>query len=175
MDNGTSNVILNSLGIPMEYVLFGIAIFSIILFIIVLVQQIKIHKITKKYKLFIAGKDGSDLESVILERFAQLESLKKSMDILQEQTGELRDKFNEAYSKVGIVKYDAFKEMGGNLSFSLALLNDKNDGFIMNSMHSRESCYTYIKEIVKGESYILLAEEEKEALSIAVNMRNYML
>jgi len=74
------------------------------------------------------------------------------------------------YQKMGIVKYDAFKEMGGKLSFALALLNDKNDGFIINSMHSsREGCYTYIKEIINGESYVVLAEEEKIALAEAKN------
>ena len=67
-----------------------------------------------------------------------------------------------------MVKYDAFHEMGGKLSFSLALLDQKNDGFIINAMHSREGCYTYIKEIVNGNSIIVLAEEEKEALEIAM-------
>ena len=65
-------------------------------------------------------------------------------------------------------KHDAFDEMGGKLSFSLALLDQKNDGFIINAMHSREGCYTYIKEIVDGNSIIVLAEEEKNALDIAM-------
>ena len=58
--------------------------------------------------------------------------------------------------------------MGGKLSFSLALLNRKNNGFIINAMHSREGCYTYIKEIIDGNSVIMLAEEEKEALEMAL-------
>lgn len=69
-----------------------------------------------------------------------------------------------------MVKYDAFNEMGGKLSFSLALLDQKNDGFIINAMHSREGCYTYIKEIIDGNSVIVLAEEEKEALNIAMEV-----
>lgn len=73
------------------------------------------------------------------------------------------------FQKVGLVKYDAFQEMGGKLSFSLALLNEVNDGFIINAMHSREGCYTYIKEIIDGNSVIALAEEEKEALDMAMN------
>ena len=60
--------------------------------------------------------------------------------------------------------------MGGKLSFALALLNDKNNGFIINSMHSsREGCYTYVKEIINGESFVILATEEKEALEMALN------
>ena len=68
---------------------------------------------------------------------------------------------------MGLVKYDAFNEMGGKLSFSLAMLNAKEDGFIINAMHTREGCYTYIKEIVDGNSIIVLSEEEQEALNMA--------
>ena len=78
------------------------------------------------------------------------------------------DHLDNTYQKVGLVKYDAFNEMGGKLSFSLALLNRKNNGFIINAMHSREGCYTYIKEIIDGNSVIMLAEEEKEALEMAL-------
>lgn len=74
------------------------------------------------------------------------------------------------FQKVGMVKYDAFNEMGGKLSFSLALLDQKNDGFIINAVHSREGCYTYIKEIIDGNSVLVLAEEEKEALNIAMGV-----
>ena len=59
--------------------------------------------------------------------------------------------------------------MGGKLSFSLALLSQNNDGFIINAMHSREGCYTYIKEIIDGNSVITLSEEEQEALDMALN------
>ena len=71
------------------------------------------------------------------------------------------------FQKIGLVKYDAFNEMGGKLSFSLALLNETDDGFVLNAVHSREGCYTYIKEIVGGNSIIVLAEEEQEALKMA--------
>ena len=62
--------------------------------------------------------------------------------------------------------------MGGKLSFAVALLDKNNNGWIMNAMHSREGCYTYIKEIIKGESYVELAEEEAEALDKAI-FENY--
>ena len=70
------------------------------------------------------------------------------------------------------MKYDAFKEMGGKLSFSLCLLDDENNGFILTSMHTREGCYTYVKEIIKGESFVVLATEERRALEEAKNKRN---
>ena len=54
------------------------------------------------------------------------------------------------------------------MSFALAMLDMNNTGFVINAIHSKEGCYTYIKEIVKGESYIVLGQEEKDALRQAV-------
>ena len=73
------------------------------------------------------------------------------------------------FQKVGIVKYDAFREMGGQLSFSIAMLDQKDNGFVMNSVHSASSSYVYTKEIENGRSAIELSDEEKEALQIAIN------
>ena len=72
--------------------------------------------------------------------------------------------YNGSLHKYGIVKYDAFEDMGGKLSFVLALLDKDNTGFLLNAIHSRENCFLYIKEIVNGESYIMLSDEEVEAL-----------
>ena len=68
-----------------------------------------------------------------------------------------------------MVKYDAFDDVGGKLSFALAMLDSENTGFILDAIHSRDNCFFYLKEIVKGESYIMLSEEEIEALKRAVN------
>ena len=76
-----------------------------------------------------------------------------------------------AYQKMGLVKYDAFNESGGKLSFSLAMLDERNNGYIINAMHTREGCYTYIKEIIDGNSIIVLSQEEKEALQMAMNTK----
>ena len=73
-----------------------------------------------------------------------------------------------AFQKFGMVKYNAFKGMGGNLSFAFAMLDLNNTGFILNSVHSREGCYLYIKDVVNGEAEITLGNEEKEALEQAL-------
>ena len=73
-----------------------------------------------------------------------------------------------AYQKRGLIKYDAFQQMGGQLSFSLALLDENNTGFIINSVHSTEGCYSYTKEIRNGTSAIDLSAEEAEALAMAM-------
>lgn len=77
-----------------------------------------------------------------------------------------------SFQKFGIVKYDAFQQMGGQLSFSLVLLNENDNGFIINSVHSTEGCYSYSKEIKNGECSISLGEEEKKALNIALGINS---
>ena len=72
-------------------------------------------------------------------------------------------------NKYGIVKYDAFDDVGGKLSFALAMLDSNNSGFILDAIHSRDNCFLYLKEIVNGESYIMLSDEEIRALKEAVN------
>ena len=73
------------------------------------------------------------------------------------------------FQKIGLVKYDAFQQMGGQLSFSIALLDQRNNGFILNSVHSTDGCYSYTKEIKNGECALSLGKEEEEALQIALD------
>ena len=77
-------------------------------------------------------------------------------------------KLEFCYQKAGLVKYDAYNQMGGNLSFCLCMLNERNSGFILNSVHSSDGCYTYTKEIKNGECEIALGEEERKALNMAI-------
>lgn len=142
----------------------------LLLFILLIVNMVKTKKIRKKYDAFMLGKDGTSLEETLVKRINQVEEILSSVKKDQQNIAEIFDNLKNTFQKVGMVKYDAFHEMGGKLSFSLALLDQKNDGFIINAMHSREGCYTYIKEIIDGNSVIVLADEEKEALDIAMGV-----
>lgn len=157
------------LGIESDYILLGFAGLSVILFIIILINAIQMHKLKKKYKMFMDGKNAKTLEETIMSRMDQIEYLISSNQKNENDIKSIYQNMKSVFQKVGLVKYDAFQEMGGKLSFSLALLNEVNDGFIINAMHSREGCYTYIKEIIDGNSVIALADEEKEALDMAMN------
>ena len=113
------------------------------------------------------GKDAKSLEDTLVTRLNQVEQLIAANAANENNIRKLFSNMKYTFQKVGMVKYDAFNEMGGKLSFSLALLNESNDGFVMNAVHSREGCYTYVKEIVAGNSVIVLADEELEALNMA--------
>jgi len=148
------------------------AIIMIVLLTTTIVLIVKVCSLTKKYNFFMEGSDGKTLESTILTRFKEIDILKEESKYTSEKLNIACETLITAYQKIGIVKYDAFKEMGGKLSFSLCLLDDENNGFILTSMHTREGCYTYVKEIIKGESFVVLATEERRALEEAKNKRN---
>lgn len=166
--------LLNQLGLSgfdYSYIFIGLVSISLVLLILVIIQMIQIGNLKKNYKKFMGGKDVKSLEKQ-LERI--VEDNKYIVDLSDTNKKDIKTINKEmefSFNKVGIVKYDAFKQMGGLLSFSIALLNEKNDGFILNSVHSSEGCYTYVKEIKAGLCEIDLSNEEKEALFQA--MKNH--
>ena len=162
--------IVNVLENNMEYVLIGVsvaALILLILLIITIVNLVQIKKLKKKYAKFMTGSDAQTLEDTIANHLNEIDGLISSNSSNEKNIEKLTNQIQFAFQKVGLVKYDAFQEMGGKLSFSLCLLNEKEDGFIINAMHSREGCYTYIKEIIAGNCVIILSDEEKEALDMA--------
>ena len=117
----------------------------------------------------MSGKDAKTLEDTLIQRLDQVDSLLESNEENDSNIKVLSKNMQRTYQKMGLIKYDAFHEMGGKLSFSLAMLDMRNNGFMINAMHTREGCYTYIKEIIDGNSVIVLSEEEQEALKRAMD------
>ena len=158
--------ILNALGIDPAYIfMFMLALF-IILFVLYVNVTVKYNRLKTSYQTFMRGKDGKTLEESMMEKFQEAEAIIKVTKQNRLDIRDMKQKLDRNFQKIGIVKYDAFNEMGGKLSFAIAMLDGQNNGWIMNAMHSREGCYTYVKEIVKAESYVELAEEEAEALAV---------
>ena len=143
-------------------------ILIVILLALVIYLLFKVISLSRKYDKFMRGRDAETLEDAILDNFNNMKKLMKAFQQTKSNMDITLDSIRSTYQKMGLVKYDAFKEMGGNLSFALAMLDADDCGFILNSMHGRESCYTYVKEIINGESYTALGEEEKQALQKAL-------
>ena len=164
---------LTSLGITPAFIF--LLLFVILLFLLYVNVTMKYNRLKSSYMTFMRGKDGKTLEESMKERFAEVDTILKVTKQNRSDIREINRRLEGNYQKLGIVKYDAFNEMGGKLSFALAMLDGKNNGWVINAMHSREGCYTYVKEIVKGESYVELAEEEAEALDKAIFQDPYEL
>lgn len=154
-------------GIDPGYLILGLLVVEILLLVLFLILFIQHIRIRKNYKSFMQGAAGNDLEKSILLKFKEFDKLRKEFDQLKADTDADHAALQLTYQKMGMVKYDAFKEMGGRLSFSLCMLDNNDNGYLITSMHTREGCYTYVKEIIRGESYVVLAEEEKQALEQA--------
>lgn len=155
-------------GVDIGYILLGIVAVLLILLVILIVLIVKYNKIKKRYDKFMRGKNASSLEDDMHGVFEDMKLLKNNVDRNKKDIRILYKNMERTFQKLGIVKYDAFNQMGGQLSFSLALLDENNDGFIINSVHSSEGCYSYTKEIKNGTSSISLGEEEQQALDIAM-------
>lgn len=164
---------LTSLGITPAFIF--LLLFVILLFLLYVNVTMKYNRLKSSYMTFMRGKDGKTLEESMKERFAEVDTILKVTKQNRSDIREINRRLEGNYQKLGIIKYDAFNEMGGKLSFALAMLDGKNNGWVINAMHSREGCYTYVKEIVKGESYVELAEEEAEALHKAIFQDPYEL
>ena len=160
--------LFDEFGIDIGYVVIGMAGVIVLLMILLLVTMIKDHNTRKKYKKFMDGENRKNLEKAILDKFSVIDVLESEVSTIKGDIEAINGQLVTAYQKIGIVKYDAFKEIGGKLSFVLVLLTAENNGFILNSMHSsKEGCYTYAKEVVNGEAFVILSEEEQQALDEA--------
>lgn len=164
---------LESIGIDPIYILIFLFLIQVIIIILFINVNMKYNRLKASYSSFMKGKDGKNLEESILSRFSDIDQAFEISKKNQDEINDIYNKMKSHYQKIGIVKYDAFHEMGGDLSFALTMLDENDSGWILNAMHSRESCYTYIKEVVKGQSYIELAEEESESLKKAVFQEAY--
>lgn len=155
-------------GIDIGYILAGIAAVLLIILIMLIVLTVKYTKVKKRYDKFMKGKNAASLEDDMNGVFEDMKLLKGNVDKNKKDIRILYKNMGRTFQKLGIVKYDAFKQMGGQLSFSLALLDENDNGFILNSVHSSEGCYSYTKEVRNGTCSISLGEEEQQALDKAM-------
>lgn len=168
-----NNSFLHSMGlgkIDIGIVLIVMAALIFILLIINISNICSLSKLKKKYNKFMTGKGAKSLESEIFGLFEDNKFIKASVEKNKKDIRVLYKNMESTFQKIGIIKYDAFNQMGGKLSFSLALLDENNNGFILNSVHSAEGCYSYTKQIRNGECDISLGDEEKQALDMAMGI-----
>ena len=142
--------ILNNLGFDPGILIIIVLVFLVFILLYLSSVSIKMSRFMKRYKIFMRGKDGVSLERAFESNFIEVDRIGEQNKIQAQEIARLREQMSRTPVK------------------TLAMLDMNNTGFVMNAIHSKEGCYTYIKEIVKGESYIVLGQEEKDALRQAV-------
>ena len=160
-------MIFEKVGLGIGIVILLMIVLIIILAVITISMSMRLSRLTRRYRLFMKGHDGKSIEDAFEAKF-------EALDRLEEQCGKnsadlkvIKTSLGKTLTHYGVIKYDAFDDVGGKMSFVIAMLDSDNSGFILDTIHSRDNCFVYIKEIVKGESYIMLSKEEIEALKQA--------
>ena len=161
--------IFESLGIDSGIIIIILLILTIFLLVRNISMNMRLSRLERKYKTFMKASDAQSLEKVFVRKFSQIDKLYDAKEEHDHDLLFIKKNLDKMFSKYGVEKYDAFDDVGGKLSFALALLDKENTGLILNAVHSRDNCFLYMKEIVKGESYVMLSQEEVEALRKAVN------
>lgn len=146
----------------------SLAVLCAVTITLLIITLCKLKKLRRRVDTLTRGKDTESMEDIILNFFERIEDLENEEKNTKNDIKDIKNNLKVTYQKTGLVKYDAFREMSGALSYSLALLDKENNGVLISSMYSREGCYSYAKDIVNGESKLNLSEEEAEALKQAV-------
>ena len=161
--------IFDNLGIDPGIIIIILLVLTVFLLVKSVSSSMRLSRLERKYKTFMKGSDAQSLEKIFVRKFAQIDKLYEAKEDHEHDILFIKKNLEKMFSKYGVEKYDAFDDVGGKLSFALALLDKDNTGLILNAVHSRDNCFLYLKEIVKGESYVMLSQEEVEALRKAVN------
>ena len=146
-------------------ILFALVLILLGLLIFFIVKNVKLEK---RFAKFMKGSSAESLEDAIAKLFEDNKKIKKVVNANRGDIRQLYRNMTKPLQKVGIVKYDAYQQMGGLLSFSLVLLDEENNGFILNSVHTTDGCYTYTKQVHEGVCELELGNEEKIALEQAI-------
>lgn len=161
----------NYIGISGDFLIIALCILAVILFVIIIITLRSTIKLKERLNVMIGSHTEESLENAVLERLKKIDQASESIKISEKNIEDIYNNLASDFYKIGLVKYNALEDIGGKLSFSLAMLNRKNSGFILNSVHSKEGCYTYIKEIIDGKAVLLLGNEEQEALEQALQAK----
>lgn len=140
----------------------------LILWITVIVQGAKLRRMRRRYDAMMAGSGVEDLESLLVQLKVQMDEIEEGHADHQKMLDSINRKLKGMKSRVGIVRYNAFGERGNEMSFSLAIVSDQEEGIVLTGLHNRESSYVYAKPLKDGQSKYPLSPEEKEALTLAL-------
>ena len=152
-----------------EIIILSLAGIVLILAIWIIFIQLGLRKLKKMQGVFFSGKDAKNLEEVILQQAQSLKTLDKDIQELYNISNQLNILASKGLHKTGLVRFNPFKDVGGNQSFSIALLNGKNNGVTISSLYTREGTRIYAKAVKAGfsEKYPL-TDEEEQAIKIAM-------
>ena len=149
------------MNIKLEIVFFIVAGLAILMGAFYIVQT------EKRLKLFFRGKKGKDFEDTIEKMENEITKLKKAKEIAENEISITNKKLKKSIRGLETVRFNPFRDQGGNQSFAIGLLNEEGDGVVLSSLYARERMSVFAKPIKNGKSEYELTAEEKDALKKA--------
>ena len=163
------DILINTINQLIPYVMIGMIVIILLLFIMVIVLFKAVGKVETRYRKLMKGTSNNNLEEMLLEKLNSIENAREISEKALKECERLEIKMRDCIQKVAIMRYKAFENVGSDLSFSIAMLDDKNDGVILTGIYGRQESTTYAKPIDKGISRYDLSEEELYVLNEASN------
>ena len=152
-----------------------IGMVTIVLVIAVLVYCVILHirlgSLKKKYDFFMQGDNGASLERKLSVEVSEIRDAAKGLESLLSEQVAIRNIQSNTLQKIGFIKYNAFENIGNDLSFALTLLDGNNNGICISSIYGRNESRIFSKPIVSGKSLVSLSQEELESLNEALGER----
>ena len=152
-----------------DILLFGILFLNLGFLIWFLISSTQIFKLRKRFRVIFKGAKAADLEGVLSEEIKRRKKIERDLKLFHDDYKETKAMSAKSIQRIGVVRFNPFKDTGGNQSFVICLLDSKNDGFIISSLFTRDGSRFYTKPIEKGASNYALSAEEKEAIKKATS------
>lgn len=145
----------------------------IVAFVLIILQANEIKTLEKKYHKFMQGKEAESLEDEIVGLFHDNRMIRSENEKNRKDIIDINRRLNNSFQKIGLEKYDAFNQNGGKLSFALCMLDENDNGFLLNSVHNTDGMnYSYSKAISGGVADVELSKDERRALDKAIASTN---
>lgn len=155
--------------ITIALVALGLCILALILMLIILIRQ---TRMLRRYRGLLNGPTGSDLEAILTQHQEQLRRAEESLSQMKDRLSATETQAKQMLQRVGVVRFDAFEDSGGDLSFAVAVLDGEENGFVLSSLYGRHESRTYAKPIHRAVSTYVLTNEEQKALQLARSQRS---
>ena len=143
----------------------------IALLVYCVILHIRLGSLKKKYDFFMQGDNGASLERKLIVEVSEIRDAAKGLETMMTEQAAIRNIQSNTIQKIGFVKYNAFENIGNDLSFALTLLDGNNNGICISSIYGRNESRIFSKPIVKGKSLVSLSQEELESLNEALGER----
>lgn len=161
--------IINFVNKNLEIFILTSIVLMILMVVVFILNNMRTAKFIKQYKMLMTGVTNDNLEEIMLKNNQMLQKASINIANLEQSLSNVNSKLISCIRKVGIVRFNAFPDMGSDLSYAIALLDERGNGVVITGLTGRNDSRTYAKPIVEGKSTYQLTDEEKQAIAQALS------